>query len=236
MSANWAIEPVTVLEPHGFVGLEVHCADDLDVVNAAKASFVRYAEEMGTAESGLIGFLLSNRHTSPFEHTFFKFHVRAPIAVAREWVRHRIGVAWNEESGRYVQLREDFYVPLAENVRSQVGKPGAYSFNPIYDDRAVSTGLIIMRDAYEYTSEAYRTLLEIGWARELARNVLPVGQYTEWIWSCNAHSLMRFLSLRNSPHAMLEIRLYAHAMEEMFEEIMPVSHSWFVKTERLGQT
>jgi thymidylate synthase (FAD) len=232
---RWEIEPVTILEPHGFVGLEKYCAEDLDVVNAAKASFARYADEMGDAEGKLIGFLLSHRHTSPFEHTFFKFHVRAPISVARDWVRHRIGIAWNEESGRYVQLRDDFYVPRREDVRSQVGKPGAYRFEPLDDEIAVSTGLVIMEDAYKYTAEAYQSLLAFGWAKELARNVLPVGIHTEWLWSCNAHSLMHFLSLRNSTHAMLEIRLYAHAIEEMFAQIMPISHSWFVETERLGQ-
>lgn len=232
---SWAIGPVTVLEPHGFVGLETHCADDLDVVNAAKASFVRYAEEMGTAEAGLIGFLLSNRHTSPFEHTFFKFHVRAPISVAREWVRHRIGIAWNEESGRYVQLREHCYVPPAELVRTQVGKPGAYRYEVIEHDGTSMAIQAAMSASYESSLRVYEMLLEVGVAKELARNVLPVGQYTEWIWSCNAHSLMRFLALRNSPQAMAEIRLYAVAMEAMFEEIMPISHSWFVKTERLGQ-
>ncbi len=232
---NWVIPPQTILEPHGFLGLEKACAEDLDVVNAAKASFVRYAEEIGKGEAALIGFLLSGRHTSPFEHTFFKFHVRAPITVAREWVRHRIGIAWNEESGRYVQLRDDCYVPTPERVRGQVGKPGAYRFEPITDPATVSTAISILENSYEASIRDYKALMTLGVAKELSRNVLPVGQYTEWLWSCNAHSLMRFLSLRNSKHAMLEIRLYAHAMEEMFSQVMPVSHEWFVKTERLGQ-
>lgn len=236
VAANWAIEPVTVLAPHGFIGLEKHCAEDLDVVNAAKASFARYAEEMGSPEKGLIGFLLRHRHTSPFEHTFFKFHLRAPISVAREWVRHRIGIAWNEESGRYVQLRDDCYIPTADLVRTQVGKPGAYHYESIDDEGTVMAVQAAMSASYESSRTAYKMLLDAGVARELARNVLPVGQYTEWLWSCNAHSLMRFISLRNSTQAMAEIRLYAHAMEQMLATIMPVTHDWFIKTERLGQT
>src|SRR4051812_18474146 len=124
----------TILEPHGFIELQKACAEDLDVVNAAKVSFAKYSEEMGDHEKNLIRFLISNRHTSPLEHTFFKFRVRAPIAVAREWVRHRIGIAWNEESGRYVQLRPHFYIPDDTHVRSQTGKPGSYSFETLHED------------------------------------------------------------------------------------------------------
>lgn len=229
---KYAIEPITVLEPHGVLALEKYCADDLDVVNAAKASFAKYAEEIGPAERGLIGFLIKNKHTSPLEHTFFKFHVRAPIAVARDWVRHRIGTAWNEESGRYVVLRPDFYIPTEKNIRSQVGKPGSYTFESITDQRILNETIRDFNDAYGQSTYGYQHMINNGVAKELARYVLPVGIYTEWIWSCNAHSLMHFLTLRNAKDAMLELRLYAHQMEEIFAELMPVTAEWFRKVER----
>lgn len=229
---QYALGPTTILHPHGVIALEKYCADDLDVVNAAKASFARYAEEVGKAEKALIGFLMREQHMSPFEHNFFKFHVRAPIAVARDWVRHRIGTAWNEESGRYVELRPDFYVPAQELVRTQVGKPGAYRFDPITDERRAQSAIGIMERTYATCDMAYRDLLNLTVAKELSRYVLPVGIYTEWIWSCNARSLMHFLTLRNSQHAMIELRLYAQEMESMFGQIMPATHDWFTRLEQ----
>jgi thymidylate synthase (FAD) len=216
------IPAVTVLEPHGFIELQEYCADDLAVVNAARVSFAKYSEEMGDSERGLIRFLLTKRHTSPFEHTFFKFRVRAPIIVAREWVRHRIGIAWNEESGRYVELRPDAYVPLAEHIRTQTGKPGSYTYEPMDSVEAEAARGAITK-AYEVAFNNYQYMLNLGVAKEVARLVLPVGTYTEWIWSCNAHSLMHFLSLRAAPDA--------EQMLDMWGQIMPVSHEWFLKTE-----
>lgn len=229
---QYALGPTTILAPHGFVALEKFCADDLDVVNAAKASFAQYAEEVGSAEKALIGFLMREHHMSPFEHNFFKFHVRAPIAVARDWVRHRIGTAWNEESGRYRRLRSDYYLPAPELVRTQVGKPGSYRFDPIGDREKVEAVIGLMDRLQRTAHEGYGALMLMGVAKELARYVLPVGTYTEWIWSCNARSLMHFLTLRNSPDAMVELRLYAQEMESMFGQIMPVTHEWFLTNER----
>lgn len=223
------IGPVEVLSPNvGTLELQKYCAEDLDVVNAAKVSFAGYSESMGAHETGLLGFLLRNDHMSPFEHNFFKFRVRAPIAVAREWVRHRIGTSWNEESGRYTVLRPDFYVPSPENVRSQVGKPGSYSFDQIKDPDLIVRGQEAMEGTYEFCWDTYNFLKDdLGWAKELARFVLPVGMYTEWIWSCNARSLMHFCTLRNAPDAQLEIRVYAQAIEDIFAQIMPVTYTWF---------
>ena len=123
---------------HGFVRLDDAMADDLSVVNAARVSFARRKDEMDDSDAGLIRFLMRDRHGTPFEHNAFRFHVRCPIFVAREWFRHRIG-SFNEFSMRYAKATDDFYVPEAEDVRSQVGKPGAYSFEPVDAELAERT-------------------------------------------------------------------------------------------------
>src|SRR3954447_24934226 len=123
---------------HGFVRLDDAMASDLSVANAARVSFARRKEVMDDADEGLIRFLLRERHGTPFEHNAFRFHVRCPIFVAREWFRHRIG-SFNEFSMRYAKATDDFYVPAPEDVRTQVGKPGAYSFEPVGSDLAEET-------------------------------------------------------------------------------------------------
>ena len=125
---------INVLD-HGFVRLDDAMADDLSVVNGARVSFARHKTVMEESDEGLIRFLMRDRHGSPFEHNAFRFHVRCPIFVAREWFRHRIG-SFNEFSMRYAKATDDFYLPEAEDVRSQVGKPGAYSFEPVSDELA----------------------------------------------------------------------------------------------------
>src|SRR5215211_8879838 len=115
---------------HGFVRLDASMADDLSVANAARVSFARRKEELDDADRGLIRFLMRDRHGTPFEHNSFRFHIRCPIFVAREWMRHRIG-SFNEFSMRYAKATDDFYVPHRDDVRTQVGKPGAYSFEPV---------------------------------------------------------------------------------------------------------
>ena len=115
---------------HGFVRLDDAMADDLSVVNGARVSFARRKTEMDESDEGLIRFLMRDRHGSPFEHNAFRFHIRCPIFVAREWFRHRIG-SFNEFSMRYAKATDDFYVPEPEDVRTQVGKPGAYSFEQV---------------------------------------------------------------------------------------------------------
>src|SRR5437762_7198813 len=130
-------DTIRVLD-HGFVRLDDFMASDLSVVNAARVSFARRKEEMDDSDAGLIRFLMRDRHGTPFEHNAFRFHVRTPLFVAREWFRHRIG-SFNEFSMRYAKATDDFYVPEAEDVRSQVGKPGAYSFEPVSSERAEAT-------------------------------------------------------------------------------------------------
>src|SRR5437588_6315852 len=132
-----AEDAIRVLD-HGFVRLDGSMATDLSVVNAARVSFARRKEEMEEADEGLIRFLMRDRHGTPFEHNSFRFHVRAPIFVAREWFRHRVG-SFNEFSMRYAKATDDFYIPEPEDVRSQVGKPGAYSFEPVEPEVAETT-------------------------------------------------------------------------------------------------
>jgi thymidylate synthase (FAD) len=215
---------------HGFVRLDDAMADDLSVVNGARVSFARHKTEMDDSDAGLIRFLMRERHGTPFEHNSFRFHIRAPIFVAREWFRHRVG-SFNEFSMRYAKATEDFYVPEPDDVRSQVGKPGAYSFEPV-DPGVAETTREEMRAVYEAAFSAYERLVELGVARELARSVLPVGAYTEFYWTVNARALMNFLSLRNSETAQREIRRYAEACERFLEERMPVTYAAFVANNR----
>ena len=161
-------DTIRVLD-HGFVRLDDAMADDLSVVNGARVSFARRKEEMDASDEGLIRFLMRDRHGSPFEHNAFRFHVRCPIFVAREWFRHRIG-SFNEFSLRYAKATDDFYVPEPGDVRIQVGKPGAYSFEPVAPEVAEETREQL-EAVYDQAYEAYTRLVEKGVARELARSV-----------------------------------------------------------------
>lgn len=207
-------------------------ADDLSVVNAARVSFARHKDEMDESDEGLIRFLLRERHGTPFEHNSFRFHIRAPIFVAREWFRHRIG-SFNEFSLRYAKATEDFYVPERQDVRTQVGKPGAYSFEPVDDDLA-EQAREELREVYDLAFATYERLVEAGVARELARCVLPVGAYTEFYWTVNARALMNFVSLRASETAQREIRRYADAVEQFLATKMPVTYAAFVAAGRVA--
>jgi thymidylate synthase (FAD) len=215
---------------HGFVRLDDAMASDLSVVNAARVSFARRKDEMDEADEGLIRFLMRDRHGTPFEHNAFRFHVRCPLFVAREWMRHRVG-SFNEFSMRYARATDEFYVPEAEDVRTQVGKPGAYSFEPV-DPELAETTRDEMRRVYEDAYGTYERLVEAGVARELARSVIPVGAYTEFFWTVNARSLMNFVSLRAAETAQREIRRYADACETFLAQRMPVTYAAFVAADR----
>ena len=205
-------------------------ADDLSVVNAARVSFARRREDVDDADAGLIRFLMRDRHGTPFEHNAFRFHIRCPIFVAREWFRHRIG-SFNEFSMRYAKATDDFYVPAPDDVRSQVGKPGAYSFEPVDPELAERTREELQA-VYDTAYATYTRLVEQGVARELARSVLPVGAYTEFYWTVNARALMNFVSLRAAETAQREIRRYAEACESFLAEQMPITHAAFVANDR----
>jgi thymidylate synthase (FAD) len=215
---------------HGFVRLDAAMADDLSVVNAARVSFARHKDAMDASDEGLIRFLMRERHGTPFEHNSFRFHVRCPIFVAREWFRHRIG-SFNEFSMRYAKATDHFYLPAPEDVRTQVGKPGAYTFETVDPELAESTRETL-ESVYRTAYAAYEELVEAGIAREVARCVLPVGAYTEFFWTVNARALMNFVSLRATETAQREIRRYAEAVESFLAEKMPVTYDAFVANDR----
>lgn len=228
---------------HGYVRIDEAMADDLSVVNSARVSFNKRVDTLGPADKGLIKFLMRDHHGTPFEHNSFRFEIKAPIFIAREWMRHRIG-SFNEWSGRYSELEKEFYVPALQDVRTQVGKPGAYTFEPV--DEATADGYCqTVRYANEVCWGIYQDFItgleaQAGQpasgpvAKELARLVLPLNIYTKFYWTINARALMNFIALRNEPHAMLEIQRYAAAIENIFEWKMPVTHAAFVEQGRVA--
>lgn len=217
---------------HGFVRLDGALADDLSVVNSAKVSFAKRQDTIEGNE-GLVKYLMRQRHGSPFEHNMFRFHVKCPIFVAREWFRHRIG-SFNEWSARYSELEAEFYVPERDQVRTQVGKPGAYSFERIEDDDLAGVVQALTEQSQVSAFKIYETMLEQGIAKEIARLVLPMGIYTQFYWTVNARSLMNFLSLRNHKDAQWEIQQYAKAIEGFLEQQMPVTYQSFVDGGRVA--
>ena len=221
-----AQENVVPVLDKGFLALDGALASDLAVVNGARVSFNEASQEMTDRDAGLIRFLMRERHGSPFEHGYFRFIVKAPLFVVREHHRHRAGHSYNEWSGRYAKMEAEFYVP--EFVRTQVGKPGAYTFEPVDDDRRDAARQEIEENA-DRAFEAYERLLEQGVAKEVARTVLPLSTYTKYYWSCNPRSLMHFCGLRNHEAAQYEIREYAAAAESFLERLMPATHASFVE-------
>lgn len=211
----------------GFVRLDGHMADDLSVVNSARVSFAQSSDELDDKAKGLINFLMRERHGTPFEHNSFRFHVKCPLFVAREWFRHRIG-SFNEFSARYSMVEDEFFQPNPWDVRTQVGKPGSYSFEPVSDEKAEMTiNEILKVNAYAYST--YEKLVQEGIAKELARVVLPVSMYTQFYWTVNARSIMNFLSLRTNENAQRDIRSYAKSVEGHFAKQMPVTYKAWVE-------
>lgn len=228
------VKEIKVLDK-GFVSLEADCANDTSVVNAARVSFNTHVDyiKKDSSDEKLIGYLMKNRHGTPFEHNLFRFRVKAPIFVFREWHRHRIGISINEWSARYSELKDDFYIPELENVRTQTGKPGHYIYETL--DRLKAA---MFQGALDTSSRAafkmYKWALALGVAKEQARFFLPVNIYSEMYWSCNARSLMAFLSLRNTPQAQYEIKVYAEVLEQIFLETMPITARYFIDNGRIA--
>jgi thymidylate synthase (FAD) len=223
-------DTVAVLD-RGFLALDGVLASDLAVVNGARVSFNSTSDEWTERDGGLIRFLMRDHHGSPFEHGYFRFIVKAPIFVVREHHRHRAGHSFNEWSGRYSKMEAEFYVP--DFVRTQVGKPGAYTFEPVEPAVREQTRTEIEGTAAR-AFESYERMLDLGVAKEVARSVLPLAMYTKYFWSCNPRSLMHFCSLRNSEFAQFEIREYAKAAERFLEREMPVTYAAFVENGRVA--
>lgn len=233
-------EEITVHEPHGFVRLVEHMGDEVAVCNAARVSLAKETEWSDAVDlilkgddEGLINFLMREKHGTPFEMGFIaQFHCRVPIFVMREWIRHRVGFSYNEESGRYVKMRPDFFYP--ETIRTQQGKPGAYTFEESTDRGLTDYYKGILKYSSEQAYDRYEQALDMGIAKEQARLFLPLNLYTEFRWTCNARSLMNFLALRNDSHAMKEIRDYAAVVEQIFADKMPYVHDAFEKAGRVA--
>ncbi|MCW2950194.1 MAG: Thymidylate synthase thyX [Thermoleophilia bacterium] len=211
---------------HGHVHLEDSMGSDLHIVNNARVSFDQASDEFTAKERGLLNFLMRERHGSPWESVVFRFDVKAPIFVIREWQRHRMG-SFNEQSARYSQIPEHYYVPAPEYVREQVGKPGSYSFDAIEDPAVVAETIDLIDDTQRAAFEAYHRMLERGVAKELARAVLPVGMFSRMKWTVNLRSLFNFVALRHHEHAQREIRDYAAAVEDLAREVVPVAFEVF---------
>lgn len=212
-------------------------ASDADVLFAARVSTkgeqsLDDVEADASRSSGLINYLMRDRHGSPFEHNSMTFFVQAPIFVFREFMRHRIA-SYNEESGRYRELRPVFYVPAPERKLVQQGKPGHYEFVDGTPEQHQLVAEAVMQSCTQ-AYEAYQQMLDAGVAREVARVVLPVATYSSMYVTMNARALMNFLSLRtaressrNPSFPQREIEMVAEQMEAEWAELMPLTHAAF---------
>lgn len=189
---------------------------DVDVVNAARVSFGKVVTTINDKDAALIRYLAEHQHTSPFEHNQLSFRVKCPIFVARQWMRHRMN-SYNEISYRYVKSKLEFYLPpqwryqSASNRQASAGSFENEDLTKLY------------RESLEASARAYEQLLEQGVCRELARGLLPVCTYTEFMFTCNLHSLVHFLKLRLHEGAQHEIRQFALGMLELATPHFPVS-------------
>lgn len=206
-------------------------ASDLAVVNAARVSLGNRVEQFRPNEDGgLVRYLLREGHGSPFEHGFFQFRVKAPVFVQRDWMRHRVGHSFNELSTRYAEMPSEAFMPAV--FREQIGKPGAYEFRNLPNGFWQKWWRFRIGRSYKKAFKVYQYLLQQGVAREQAMTVLPMGMYTEFVWSCNPRSLMHFCELRNDKDARAEIRELAAVAERALEEHMPVTYEAFIATGR----
>lgn len=216
-------EQCTKVLNHGFVRLVDVMGDDSSIVQAARVSYGVGTKSVSD-DTGLIRYLLRHKHTTPFEMVEFKFHMRMPIFVARQWIRHRTASV-NEYSGRYSEMPDLFYVPKKEQVTKQstVNKQGGT--DDLIDEPFKS---MVAFENSQYASYAeYQAHLETGMRKELARINIPLSAYTEWYWKIDLHNLMHFLKLRLDHHAQYEIRVFAEAMVPYIEQRVPIAWKAF---------
>jgi thymidylate synthase (FAD) len=214
-------------------------SDEL-MCKAARVSTLGSASIDSKESAGLLNFLTTKRHGSPFEHNAMMFRINAPILVWREFMRHRIGFSYNEQSGRYMELSPVFYMPNEDRNLIQIGKPGAYEFMPGTPEQYTKAGRLI-RNANNVAWDAYQEMLKEGIAKEYARIPLPINIYSAAYVTCNARSMMAFLSLRTiDEDAMFpstpqkEISMVADQMEEIFKGLFPTTHKCFNNARRVA--
>ena len=209
----------------GFVRLVDVMGDDSSIVQAARVSYGEGTKKIHE-DRGLIRYLIRHQHWTPVEMVEFKFHVKIPVFVARQWIRHRTANV-NEISARYSEMKDEMYLPPLEHISAQSkdNKQGRNN-DPFPQDKAEEIQSLISK-SNEEQYQVYQKLLDMGVARELARTVLPVGHYTEWYWKIDLRNLMNFLALRLDPHAQWEIRVYAEAMASLVKQVVPVAWEAF---------
>ena len=234
-------QPLPVLD-HGFVRVIDYMGDDAAIVQAARVSYGRGTRRV-SEDAGLIRYLMRHRHSTPFEMCEIKYHVKLPIFVARQWIRHRTANV-NEYSARYSILDREFYLPAPEHLAAQsaVNRQGR---GAVLSGDAAAHVLDLLRDDATRSYDHYVEMLNEdeqgaprdperpGLARELARMNLTLNTYTQWYWKIDLHNLLHFLSLRADAHAQYEIRVYAEAMMETVKAWVPIAYQAFLDY-RLG--
>jgi len=211
---------ISVLD-RGFVRLLDHMGTDLTVVNAARVSFGKRKETFDDKDAELISYLAAHEHTAPFRHAYLTFHVKAPIFVFRQWMKHRIASDFNEISGRYVEFSpEEFYIPEIFRQQARINKQGSEGQIP---EESCQAAMEAYTDACRNSVKQYKALIEMGVCREQARCVLPLALYSEVYWTASLQAVAHFLHLRLDSHAQFEIRQFAKAVRELTEPIFPNS-------------
>jgi len=230
-------EALPVLD-HGFVRVIDYMGDDGAIVQAARVSYGRGTRRV-SEDKGLIQYLMRHRHTTPFEMCEIKYHVKLPIFVARQWIRHRTANV-NEYSARYSILDNEFYIPAPEHLAAQA-TTNRQGRGDVLEGEAAKRVLDLLREDSERAYAGYAEMLNEslsgtpadptwpGLARELARMNLSLNFYTQWYWKTDLHNLMNFLSLRADAHAQYEIRAYADAMIGTLERWVPLAHAAFLE-------
>lgn len=203
----------------GFVSLVDHMGSDLSVVNAARVSFGKRTEKFRPRDKKLIKYLWEHKHSSPFRHASVQLHIKAPIFVLRQWMKHQVGCSWNEISGRYVEFDCEYYTPSYFRVQSKDNKQGSEgAVHPDIEEKAQK----IYWDSCNKAMCAYEALLHAGVCKEQARMVLPLNLYSECYWTCSLQALMHFLVLREDSHSQWEIQEYAKAVRNLVSELFPI--------------
>src|SRR6516165_2745710 len=230
-------KPQQVLDS-GFIRVVDYMGDDAAVVQAARVSYGRGTRKV-SQDQGLVNYLMRHRHTTPFEMCEIKYHVKLPIFVARQWIRHRTATV-NEYSARYSILDKEFYIPAPEHlaVQATTNRQGR---GAAIDGEAAQRALDLLRRDAEAAYAGYAELINEdasgapidprrpGLARELARINLSLGFYTQWYWKIDLHNLLHFLSLRADPHAQYEIRAYAEVILDTLKRWVPMAHAAFLE-------
>ncbi len=210
----------------GFVRVVDYMGDDAAIVQAARVSYGDGTKSV-QEDTALIDYLVRNRHTSPLEQCEIKLHVKLPIFVARQWIRHRTASV-NEISARYSILPDEFYLPTPEDIARQSGS-NKQGRGDSFNHNSTAAVLKILREGAERSYDDYGGLLDIGLARELARINLTLSTYTQWYWKIDLHNLFHFLHLRLNPHAQLEIRRYAEVIARIVKKWVPAAYGAFVR-------